>query len=140
MSRLVTAALSRGGIGIIALAASLAYGQTYPHKTVRLIVPNAPGGGSDWVGRLVAEKLSRALGQQVVVENRAGAGGQLAAEFVARSAADGYTLLLGTTSTLITAPALYPKISYNPTTDYAPISAVASTTYLLVIHPSVGTR
>jgi tripartite-type tricarboxylate transporter receptor subunit TctC len=74
------------------------------------------------------------------VENRAGAGGQLAAEFVARSAADGYTLLLGTTSTLITAPALYPKISYNPTTDYAPISAVASTTYLLVIHPSVPVR
>jgi tripartite-type tricarboxylate transporter receptor subunit TctC len=141
MGRIVTAALTRaGGVGIFALAASLAYGQPYPSKPVRLIVPNAPGGGSDLVGRLVAEKLSRVLGQQVVVENRAGAGGQLAAEFVARSAADGYTLLLGTTSTLITAPALYPKISYNPMTDYAPISAVASTTYLLVIHPSVPAK
>ena len=141
MWRFVTTALTgAGGIGIFALAASFAYGQTYPNKPVRLIVPNAPGGGSDLVGRLIAEKLSRVLGQQVVVENRAGAGGQLAAEFVARSAADGYTLLLGTTSTLITAPALYPKVSYNPTTDYAPISAVASTTYLLVIHPSVPAR
>jgi tripartite-type tricarboxylate transporter receptor subunit TctC len=140
MRRITAALLIGAGGGIVAFATALCHGQAYPSKPVRLIVPNAPGGGSDLVGRLVAEKLSRALGQQVVVENRAGAGGQLAAEFVARSAPDGYTLLLGTTSTLITAPALYPKIGYNPTVDYAPISAVASTTYLLVIHPSVPAR
>jgi tripartite-type tricarboxylate transporter receptor subunit TctC len=141
MCRFITiASAGAQGIGVFALAASLAYGQTYPNKPIKLVVPNAPGGGSDLVGRVLAEKISRVLGQQVVVENRAGAGGQLAAEFVARSAADGYTLLLGTSSTLITAPALYPKISYNPTTDYAPISLVASTTYLLVIHPSVPAR
>ena len=125
---------------VLLIACGSAFAQKYPLKPVKLVVPNAPGGGSDFVGRLIAEKLSRALGQQFVVENRAGAGGQLAAEYVARAPADGYTLLLGTSSTLITAPALYRRITYNPVRDFTPVSPLASTTYLLVIHPSVPAK
>ncbi len=125
-------------IGVICmLAAFHALPQSFPAKPIRLIVPNAPGGGSDLVARLLAEKLFHSLGQQVIVENRAGAGGQLGAEFVVRSAPDGYTLLLGTTMTLITAPSLYPRVPYKSPKDFSPVSSVASTSYLLVIHPSV---
>jgi tripartite-type tricarboxylate transporter receptor subunit TctC len=114
-----------------------AVAQPWPQRPLRLVVPNAPGGGSDTVARVLAERLSPALGQQVVVENRAGAGGRQAAEFVAKSPADGYTLLLGTGATLITARALYGRLGYDPEKSFAPVALLAQTAYLLVVHPSV---
>ena len=111
--------------------------QSWPLRSLRLVVPNAPGGGSDTVARVLAERLTPALGQQIVVENRAGAGGRQAAEFVAKSAADGYTLLLGTGATLITARALYGRLGFDPEKSFAPIALLAHTAYLLVVHPSV---
>lgn len=118
-------------------SAPLAHAQAYPVKPIRLIVPNAPGGGTDTVARLIAEKLSPALGQQIVVENRGGAGGRIAAELVARAPKDGYTLLLGSAATLITGPALIADRQYDPIKDFAPISLAGTTAYMLVLHPSI---
>src|SRR5690348_14673756 len=115
---------------------STAHAQTYPTKPVRLIVPNAPGGGTDTVARLISEKLSPALGQTIVVENRGGAGGRIAAELVARAPKDGYTLLLGSAATLITGPAMDTDRKYDPVKDFAFISLAGTTAYMLVLHPS----
>jgi tripartite-type tricarboxylate transporter receptor subunit TctC len=114
--------------------------QQYPVKPIRLIVPNAPGGGSDTIARLVADTLSTNLGQQVIVDNRAGAGGRIGAELAMRSPPDGYTLLLGTGSLMITAPALYSDLPYDPNRDFSPVSMAATTSYLLCSHPSIPAR
>ena len=114
--------------------------QAYPVKPIRLIVPNAPGGGTDTIARLIAEKLSPVLRQQVIVDNRGGGGGRIAAELVARAPKDGYMLLLGSGSTLITGPALYTERSYDPIKDFAPVSLAGSTAYLLVTHPSLPAK
>src|SRR5262249_24994254 len=114
--------------------------QTYPSKPLRMIVPFPPGGGTDVVGRLVALKLTSFLGQQVIVDNRAGAAGRIGTEYVARAAPDGYTLLIATTTVIITAPALFPKLPYESPKDFSPISPVASGTYVVVVHPSVPAR
>jgi tripartite-type tricarboxylate transporter receptor subunit TctC len=114
--------------------------QTYPSKLIRFIVPFPPGGGTDIIGRLIAQKLTAALGQQVIVDNRAGAAGRTGTEYVARAAPDGYTLLMGTTTVIITPPALFPKLSYDPLKDLSPISPIASGSYVLVVHPSVPAR
>jgi tripartite-type tricarboxylate transporter receptor subunit TctC len=114
--------------------------QSYPAKPIRMVVPFAPGGGSDLVGRVLAQKLSVALGQQVIVDNRAGAGGRIGTEMVARAPADGYTLLFATSSVMVTAPALYAKLAFDMPRDFAPVSLVASTAYVLVVHPSVPVR
>ena len=114
--------------------------QTWPQRSIRLIVPNAPGGGSDAVARALADRLTPALGQAVIVENRAGGGGRQGAEFVAKSPADGYTLLLGTGATLITSRALHGKLSYDPEKSFAPVALLARTAYLLTVHPSVPAR
>jgi len=125
-------------LALLALvAAAPAAAQTWPVKPIRLVSPNAPGGGTDAVSRVLAERLSPALGQQLLVENRAGAGGRLAGEYVAKAAPDGYTLLMGTGSTLVTVRALLAGASYDPIKSFAPISKTASTAYLLVAHPSV---
>jgi len=121
-------------------AMPLSHAQTYPSKPIRLIVPNAPGGGTDTVARLIAEKVSPALGQQIVVDNRGGAGGRIAAELVARSPKDGYTLLLGSAATLITGPALDADRKYDPVKDFAPISLAGTTAYMLVTHPSLPVK
>ena len=89
----------------------------YPEKPIRIIVPYPPGGNIDITARAIAPGLTEALGQQVVVDNRGGAGGTIGAELAAKSAPDGYTLLLGSTGTLTTAPALYPKLGYDPVKD-----------------------
>ncbi len=125
------------GLLVMTVPALDAVAQPWPQRPVRLVVPNAPGGGSDAVARLLAERLSPALGQQMVVENRGGAGGRQAAEFVAKSPSDGHTLLLGTGSTLITARALYGRLGYDPEKSFAPVALLAHTAYLLVVHPSV---
>jgi len=125
------------------LAAGFAGGvaaQAYPSKVIRLIVASAPGGGSDLVARTLAAKLGPALGQQVVVDNRAGAAGRIGAEAVAKAAPDGYTLLVGTSSLMITAPAMYAKLPYDPVRDYSPITLLGSAAYVLVVHPSVPVK
>ncbi len=111
--------------------------QIYPSKPIRLIVPNAPGGGTDTVARAIADKVGPALGQQIIVDNRGGAGGAIAAEMVARSPKDGYTLLLGSAATLITGPALITNRRYDPVKDFAPVSLAGTTAYMLVTHPSL---
>jgi tripartite-type tricarboxylate transporter receptor subunit TctC len=116
------------------------HAQSYPSKPIRLIVPNVPGGGTDTVARLIAEKVSPALGQQIVVDNRGGAGGRIAAELVARAPKDGYMLLLGSAATLITGPALDTDRKYDPVRDFAPITLAGTTAYILVTHPSLPVK
>ena len=111
----------------------------YPNKPVRMIVPSSAGGGSDIVARIVAPRLGERLGQQIVVENRAGAGTMIGTEAVARATPDGYTLLMGI-STLATNPAIYRKVSYNALTDFTPITLVLSAPNVLVVHPSLPVK
>ncbi len=113
------------------------FAQSYPSKPIRLIVPNTPGGGTDTVARAIADKLAPALGQQIIVDNRGGAGGAIAAEMVARSPKDGHTLLLGSAASLITGPALIANRRYDPVRDFAPVSLAGTTAYMFVVHPSL---
>jgi len=114
--------------------------QAYPAKPVHLVVPFPPSGGNDVFARLLAQKLSEAWKQQVLVENRPGAGGNIGTEFAARAAPDGYTLLLGHTGTLAINPALYTKAGYDPQRDFVPISPLASAPLVLVAYPGSGLR
>lgn len=109
----------------------------WPEKQIRLVIPFPAGGSTDIVGRLIGEKLSSRLGQSIIIDNRAGAGGTTGADVVAKSAPDGYTFLLGTSSTHTIAPNLYSKISYNPIKDFSPVSLIGLATILVAIHPSV---
>ena len=120
--------------------AAHAQGAAYPNKPVRLIVAFPPGGSTDIIARLVGQKLSERLGQQVIIDNRGGAGGTIGTEIAARANPDGYTLTMGTTSTHVIAPAAYPNVKYDPIKDFTPITLVASTPYLLVLHPSVQAK
>src|SRR4029079_101085 len=106
---------------------------------IRLVVPSAPGGGADITARIIAPKLAELLGQQVVVENRAGAGTMIGGEVVARAAPDGYTLLLGI-STLAINPAMYKKVPYDALRDFAPITQTVSLPNILVVHPSLPVK
>lgn len=123
---------------LLALAAGGAFAQAYPGRPVRLVVPFPPSGGNDVFARLVAQKLSEAWKQQVLVENRPGAGGNVGTEFAARAAPDGYTLLLGHTGTLAINPALYAKPGYDPQRDFTPIALLASAPLVLVVHPGAS--
>ena len=126
---------------LIAIAPGLpTFAQDYPNRPIKLIVGFAPGGSTDIVGRVVAQRLSERLGQPVVVENKAGAGGTIGADVTAKSSPDGYTLTLGTTSTHAIAAGAYSKLPYNPATDFTPISLVAITPYLLVVNPQVPVK
>jgi tripartite-type tricarboxylate transporter receptor subunit TctC len=138
MNRSILATLAVAALG--ALAPGLAWPQAYPAKPVRLIVPFPPGGSTDIVARIVAQKLGERLGQQVVVENRGGAGGTIGTEVVAKSTPDGYTLGVASTSTHAVAPSVYAKLGYDPVKDFAPISLVAVSPYLLVVHPDVQVK
>jgi tripartite-type tricarboxylate transporter receptor subunit TctC len=111
--------------------------QTYPTKPIRLIVPLPPGGGADLVARTIAERLSKSLGQQVVIDNRAGGGTVIGAELAAHAPADGYTLLLGTATTHAINASLVKKLPYDPFKDFAPVTLVAILHNILVMHPSV---
>jgi tripartite-type tricarboxylate transporter receptor subunit TctC len=108
----------------------------YPTKPVRLIAGVAPGGGIDISARLAGEKLAERLGQPVVIENRTGVGGRLAAEFVAKAPPDGYTLLAGSSSQMSVAPAIYPNLSYAPLRDFMPASLLMTTAFLLIVPPA----
>jgi tripartite-type tricarboxylate transporter receptor subunit TctC len=111
--------------------------QTYPDRPIRLIVPHAPGGNADTFGRILAARLSERIGQQVVVENRAGAGGTVGSEFVARTPPDGYTLLLGDNGTHGVAPTLYTKLPYKVPSDFTSIALGATFPTVIMVHPSV---
>jgi len=127
----------------VAIALSLhglAHGQAYPSKPIRMIVPYPPGGGTDIFARLLAAKLSPALGQQVVIEQRPGAGGVIGADVAAKAAPDGYTLLIGQASNLAINQHLMSKLPYDPVKDFAPITLIATSPGLLVVHPSLPIR
>jgi len=120
----------------LALAAAAA-AQGYPSHPVRIVIPLSPGGTTDVPGRMIAQKLSETLGQQFFVENRAGAGGTIGSDFVAKAKPDGYTLLLTATPFVIT-PHVYKKLPYNALADFVPVIRIASGPYVLVVHPSLG--
>ena len=125
------------GVGIAAaLAAAGVVAQPYPSKPIRMIVPFAAGGTTDVVGRAIGQKLGENLGQQIVIENRPGANGNIGAEIVAKAAADGYTLLMSLDSTLVINPYVYGKVPFDPVKDFAPISKVSDLPLILVTHPS----
>jgi len=131
------AAVIVAGLGLALPPTESTAQSAYPNKPVRLIVGFAPGGSTDIVGRIVAQRLGERLGQTVIVENKAGAGGTIGADATAKSAPDGYTLTLGTTSTHAIAAGAYSKLSYDPVADFTQISLVAITPYLLVVNPQV---
>jgi len=122
---------------LTSLSAPLSHAQTFPLRPITLVVPFPAGGGNDALARLVAERMSRTLGQQVVVENRGGAGGTIATRAVAKGPADGYTILLTYTGTLAINPSLYPNAGYDPRKDFAPIGAIGTLASVLVMHPSL---
>jgi tripartite-type tricarboxylate transporter receptor subunit TctC len=133
---------------LAAIVAALALGsvvepaaaQTYPNRPITLVVSFPPGGSTSIVGRTVAEKMSEILGQQIVVDNRGGAGGTIGTRAVAKSAPDGYTLLLGYTGTLAIAPTLYPSAGYDPRNDFAPVGMIGHAPNSLVVHPSTPAK
>jgi len=116
------------------------FAQSFPVKPIRLIAPFSAGGALDLIARAIGQKLSDSLGRPVIVDNRAGASGAIGSEVVARAAPDGYTLLLGATTTHGINPALNPKLGYDPVKDFTPISLVATIPHVLVVHPSVPAK
>src|SRR5215475_8929323 len=125
---------------LLALLAAPAAAQDYPVRPITLIVPYAAGGGNDVMARIVADKMSAALGQPIVIENRGGAGGSLATRQVARAEADGYTLGLGGTGTLAIDPTLYPNVGYDPRKDFAPVGLIATSALIVLVNPSVPAK
>lgn len=117
-----------------------AFAQGYPARSIRLIAPYPPGGGIDATARIIAQALTEQLGQQVVVENRSGATGRIGTEIAAKSPPDGYTLLLGSGAPNAVVPSVTPNLPYDPIKDFAPISLVGTTDYVLLVHPSLPVR
>jgi tripartite-type tricarboxylate transporter receptor subunit TctC len=123
------------------IAASLpAFAQDYPTRPITLVVPYAAGGGNDAMARTVADRMGRTLGQQVIVENKPGAGGNIATRAAAKAAPDGYTLVIGGTGTLAVNPTLYANAGYDPRKDFAPVGLIGSSALIVVVHPSVPTN
>lgn len=124
-------------LAITLAATGLAHAQNYPTKTVRLVVPLVAGGPTDLLARLIAQPLGERLGQQVIVDNRPGAGGNIGAEMVAKSPADGYTLFMGTSGPMSINVSIYSKIGYHPARDFAPVVLAASAPFVVVVHPAL---
>jgi tripartite-type tricarboxylate transporter receptor subunit TctC len=121
-------------------AAGPAVAQTYPTRPITLVVPFAPGGSASTAARSVADKMSETLGQQIVIDNRGGAGGTVATRAVAKAPPDGYTLLVITSATVGTSPSLFHNLGYDPHKDFAPIGLIAATPNLIAVHPSFPAR
>ena len=136
--------LTKAVFAAVVLACSVRWAgvsaQPYPVKPVRIVVGFAPGGATDLLGRILAQNLSDIWKQSVVVENRGGAAGTIGADVVAKASADGHTLLVSPQSSIAIAPAMYPRLSYDPLRDFTPISELGYSPLLLVVHPSVPTR
>jgi tripartite-type tricarboxylate transporter receptor subunit TctC len=130
--------LSGAVLVLAALAAGTSFSQTYPAKPVRIVAPFSPGGGTDFIARLIAQKLTERLGQQVIVENKPGAGGNLGAEFAVKSPPDGYTLLLIAGSYTVN-PSIY-KLSFDPVNDISPIVQLSQGPFVVAVHPSVPAK
>jgi tripartite-type tricarboxylate transporter receptor subunit TctC len=130
-------ALRRGLLGLALAACGSAFAQDYPTRPVKLVVPYAAGGAPDVLARLIGQRLSESMGQQFVVENRAGAGGISASEAVAKASADGYTLLVPDVPQLAINPYLFSKLPYDPVKDFAPVSIIAMTPLFIVVSPSL---
>ena len=133
-------AVSSASLAFIALSAPQAHAQAYPSKTIRFVVPYPAGGPLDTVARLLGAKVGESVGQPVVVENKPGAGGNIGADIVAKSPADGYTILMGAVATHAINPSLYKSIPYDPIRDFAPVTQVASTPNVLVVNPGVPAK
>ncbi|HZO47083.1 MAG TPA: tripartite tricarboxylate transporter substrate binding protein [Xanthobacteraceae bacterium] len=136
--------LARPFIALAAIAAALSVAQAqqaqmqdYPNRPITLVVPYAAGGGNDVMARIVGEKMSKTLGQQVVIDNRAGAGGALATRQVAKAAPDGYTLVIGGTGSLAVNPTLLPNVGYDVRKDFAPVGMIGSSAMIVITHPSI---
>ncbi|HEV8517857.1 MAG TPA: tripartite tricarboxylate transporter substrate binding protein [Burkholderiales bacterium] len=128
---------------VIAVAAGFsngAWAQNYPSKPVRMVVPYPPGGGTDIIARPLAQRLTEGLGQQVIVDNRAGASGNLGMESVAKTPPDGYTIVLALNAQWAVNPSLYQKLPYDPVRDFAPITLLGAAPYLLVVHPTLPAK
>jgi len=125
---------------LCAVSPPLAHAQSYPNKTIRMIVPFPAGGATDIVARLVAQKLGDAVGQQVIVDNRGGAAGTIGSDLAAKSPPDGYTILIGTSSTHAIAQSLYAKLPYDSIRDFTPVIGIATATIVLSMHPSVPAK
>jgi tripartite-type tricarboxylate transporter receptor subunit TctC len=132
--------LRRGAAAALIVFACEAAAQAWPSKPIRVMVPFPPGGSTDIVARIVAQKLEKPLGQPMVIENRGGAGGTLGAALGAKAPADGHFLTFGSTSTHVVAPSVYLKLEYDPVKDFAPISLVAVSPYLLAVNPQVQAK
>jgi tripartite-type tricarboxylate transporter receptor subunit TctC len=124
---------------VCAFACALAHAQ-YPNRPIRLVIPYPPGGPTDFVGRAVAAKLTELLGQQMVVDNRPGAGTVIAGEIIARAAPDGYNLLFGTGGGTFLTPLTLPSVSYDPQKDFTPVAMLVISPQVLVVHPSTGAK
>ena len=135
MPKRIAAALIASLLVAVAVAAQA---QDYPTRPITLVVPYAAGGGNDVMARIVAEKMSRTLGQQIVIENKGGAGGSIATRQVAKAAPDGYTLGLGGTGTLAINPTLYHNVGYDPRKDFAPIGLIATSALVVLTNPQVA--
>ncbi len=124
---------------LLAICAFEGHAQPYPSRPIKLVVGFAPGGAADFVSRTIAEPLSRALGQSIVVENRAGAGSSIAAEYVAKSSTpDGYTILIASPSSILVNPIISPKAGFDPRRELAPITKVSSSPLVVAVNPAVG--
>jgi len=136
----IAAALIGTTLGVAAVAAHAQGAATFPTKPMRLIIPYPPGGGSDTISRPLVQRVGENLKQQVVVDNRGGAGGNIGMEIAAKSPPDGHTIVFALTAQLAVNPALYKKIPYDPVKDYAPITLLATGPYILVVHPSLPAK
>src|SRR6267154_2032440 len=137
---IVLAAVAVAGLTVNALTAEPVAAQTYPTRPIRMVVGFSPGGPADVMARLIGQRMAVTLGQAIVVENRAGAGGTIAARTVAESEPDGYTLLLGNTSTLVISPLMYKNVGYDSLKAFAPIARLGTTSDILVTNPSFPAR